>query len=192
MFYVNRSNTTVNKEKLRELAIQWAQLLRTSNAVVVDTESCGGRKEDEIISIGVARVVDGKKLFYSLVRPSSKAKFNYYATKVHGIQEHHLVSAPTIEDVWKEVQSLLAENIVVAYNKSADERMIRQTAENWNLTLPDISWECAMKKYKEFSGKNVTLTKACEELNVKSGGHNALEDAIATARVIYRMANARN
>lgn len=174
----------------QKLAMHWAQKMRMLDANVADTESCGGRKEDEIISLGICKVTNGEPLFYSLIRPSSKVKFNYFATKVHGIKEKDLWDAPQIGEVWETVTPLLAEKIVIAYAKSADERMIRQTTDNHGLVLPEITWACAMQWYKLYTGqKNVTLTKACQQMNVKAGGHNALEDAIATARVIYRMAN---
>jgi DNA polymerase-3 subunit epsilon len=176
-------------KQLRFEAIEWAKWTDTVDCVVLDTESCGGRKEDEIIQIGIVRPQTGEILFNSLVKPSECVYFNKYASAVHGITPDMLHDAPTIQDIWDELYRLLVNNHIIAYNESADRRMLMQTLDNWSIEKPEIEWHCAMKRYKEFSGKTVPLTVACQEMNVKAGNHDAVGDALATARLIYRMKN---
>lgn len=171
-------------------AIKWAKEMREDEtSLVLDTESCGGNKNDEIISLAVVRLHDGKPMFNSLLRPSSDVKFNWYATKVHGITEAKLVGQPTIVDVYDEVYDLLHGKMVAAFNHTSDKRMMEQTFNKHSLDKPDINWYCIMKAYKNFTQSSAVtnLTSACQEMNVKAGTHDALDDALAAARLIFRI-----
>ncbi len=89
------------------------------------------------------------------------------------------------------VYPILHNNDVIAYNYSSDKRMLFQTARKYNLDIPEVSWHCTMKAYKKFTlrSANTNLTQACIEMNVKlENAHNALEDAVSTARLMYRIA----
>lgn len=178
------------KQSLQEQAVEWARELRANpNAVVIDTESCGGSTNDEIIALAVVRLHNGEELFNSLLRPNDDVKFNWHATQVHGITKKHLANAPQLPDVWDKVYPLLHENVVLAYNFSSDKRMLHQTIEKHSLDIPDISWQCIMKAYKKFTlrSANTNLTQACAEMKVKAGTHDALDDALAAARIVYRI-----
>lgn len=182
--------TSKSKEKAAIEAIAWATRMKEDKTtLVLDTESCGGSKQDEVISLAVVRLHDGAPMFYSLLRPKSDVKFNYYATQIHGITEESLIGQPTIVDVWEELYELLHEKNVLAFNHSADKRMIDQTLDKHALDKPSINWYCIMGLFKRYSKRktNTNLTKVCKEFNVKAGNHNALEDALAAARVVHRI-----
>ncbi len=100
------------------------------------------------------------------------------------------MSQPVISDVWDELYELLNGKNVLAYNHSADRRMIEQTLNKHALPKPEINWFCIMKAYKNFTqSPSVTnLTSACYHMNVKAGTHDALDDALASARLVHRMA----
>jgi DNA polymerase III epsilon subunit-like protein len=171
-------------------AVKWAKEMRADEtSLVLDTESCGGNKTDEIISLAVVRLHDGKPMFNSLIRPSSDVKFNWFATQVHGITEKMLHNQPTIADVYEEIYELLHQKKVAAYNHAADKRMLEQTFYKYSLDKPEINWYCIMKAYKNFtqSSSVTNLTAACKEMNVKAGTHAALDDALAAARLIFRI-----
>lgn len=175
---------------LQDQAVEWAKNIRQNkNAVVLDTESCGATATDEIISLGICRLHDGKVLFDSLLRPSKDVHFNWYASKVHGIKEHQLISAPTLSQMWDKIYPLLHNNDVLAYNYSADKRMLFQTARKYNLDIPEVSWHCIMNAFKKFTLRTAAtnLTAACAEMKVKAGAHDALDDALAAARIVYRI-----
>ncbi len=183
---LRKENITKDYNKV----LNWAKDRRINkNAVVIDTESCGGSKNDEIISIGIVRLYDGKILFESLLKPCDDVHFNYYATRVHGITKSSLANAPKLPDVWDKIYPLLHNNEVLAYNSSSDNRMILQTAYKYRLTIPDIKWYCIMKAYKQYTKRSspTNLTEACSEMKVKAGTHDAIDDALAAARLVYRM-----
>jgi len=186
---VTKYNETKRKS-LQEQAVEWAKKLRSNtDAVVIDTESCGGSANDEIIALAIVRLHNGEELFSSLLRPNSDVKFNWYASQVHGITKKQLTHAPQLPDVWNKIYPLLHNNEVLAYNFSSDERMLRQTVNKHSLDVPDISWYCIMNAYKKFTLRtaNTNLTQACLEMKVKAGTHDALDDALAAARIVYRI-----
>lgn len=152
--------------------------------LVLDTESCGGRKQDEIISLAVCTTM-GETVINTLLRPSPHCVFSYYATKVHGISPLSLRSCPRLADIWGTVFPILDNSVVYAYNASADKRMLEQTITNQGLKLPLIEWKCVMKQFREYSGVHCKLSEACRMLRVKGGTHDALSDALACARVLY-------
>ena len=181
------------KEKRKNLHLQtidWAeQMVKNTSTLVLDTESCGGSANDEIISLAIVRLHNGEIVFNSLLKPSTDVKFNWYATQVHGIQEEMLQDSPMLKDLYPEVYEILHNQTVLAFNYSADKRMIEQTMRKQSLIMPKINWHCIMKAYKHFSqnGSVTNLTAACKEVNVKAGNHDAVEDALAAARVVHRI-----
>lgn len=180
------------ESKLRNYnqSVIWAKtMIEDKDAVVLDTESCGGSKNDEIISIGIVRLHNGEVLFNSLLKPNKDVKFNWYATQVHGIEEYHLDSAPQLKYVWHKIFPILHNKNVLAYNFSSDKRMIEQTLRKHSLEVPNIEWHCIMKAYKNYSQSSAVtnLTAACKEMNAKAGTHDALDDALAAARLVHRI-----
>lgn len=194
--YTDKRNKTTrvaesrNKSHINS-AIKWAEAIKDDkDALVIDTEYCGASANDEVIALGIVRLQDGEVLFNSLLKPNEDVTFNWFASQVHNISEEHLYSAPRLSDVWDDIYDLLHNKNVLAYNYSADKRMLFQTVRKHSLEVPDINWHCVMNAYKQFTGraKSVNLTRACEEMDVKSGGHDALGDALAAARIVHRIA----
>jgi DNA polymerase III epsilon subunit-like protein len=192
--FVKEVDVVKHTQKVRQSAmvdaVKWAKEMRADEtSLVLDTESCGGNKNDEVISLAIVRLYDGKPMFNSLLRPSSDVKFNWYATQVHGITEDKLVGQPTLSDVHSEVYSILHGKKVAAFNHTSDKRMLDQTFNKYELDKPEINWYCIMKAYKNYTqSPTVTnLTAACQEMNIKAGTHEALDDALAAARLIFRI-----
>lgn len=151
--------------------ITWAKTLKEdTETLVLDVESSGGSKLDEIISLGIVRLNDGEVLFNSLIKPSPTTTFNWYATKVHGITPAQLADKPTMSEVHTELYELLHGKTVLAFNYSSDKRMLEQTFNKHNLEVPSIVWECVMRAYKAYSQRHTptNLTAACKEMNVKA------------------------
>ena len=81
----------------------------------------------------------------------------------------------------------------MAYNAAFDKKSLQATIQFWGNDLPESNWQCIMQAYKRYRGydKPVKLAKACQEMNVRAGTHRAKEDALAAARVLYRMAQGK-
>ncbi len=180
----------------RRQAIQWAQSLMARDFYVLDTETTGLGKHDEIIQIGIVDA-QGETVIDQLIRPSIPIPTG--AARVHGITDNDVVNAPSFSSLYIKLSSLLAGETVIAYNMDFDWRMLRQTVARYR--LPDIrigKRDCAMKQYAKFKGKRGgnsrgyvwhKLTKALAQESIPIGNaHNALGDALMTLELVRKMA----
>lgn len=156
----------------------------------LDTETTGSSADDEVIELGIVKASDGSVVIDQKYRPSKKIEIG--AFKVHGISDGQLAGMPRIADEWMDIYPLLDGITCIAWNASFDSRLLTQTIRKYSLDEPRIEWICAMNLYKQFRQlpKNPKLTDACQALGVKAGNHRAVNDALAAARVLYRMAEA--
>ncbi len=161
----------------------WAQKMLASNAVILDTETTGGAKTDQIIQLAIVDM-RGRTLFDSLLRPT--CEINPMAAQVHHLSKQHLRNAPPFTDVYEVVKSTLEGRTVVVYNVTFDRRLLRQTAEIFKLDatwIDKLDWQCAMRAHAEYLGvKNAP--------KLEGGNHSAVGDCLATLKLIRAMAMA--
>ena len=182
----------------RRQAIQWARSLLAHRFYVLDTETTGLGKQDEILQIclidqaGAARV-------NQLIKPTVPIQPG--ASAVHGISEEDLAGAPGFAAIYVRLSALLAGQTVVAYNMDFDARMLAQSAAAYG--LPPIRMgksDCAMKQYARYKGirkKNgrsylwhkLGAAARQEGITVRAA-HDALADATTTLALIRKMAGA--
>ena len=182
----------------RRQAIQWAQNLLRRPYYVLDTETTGLSATDEIVQIGIVDG-DGATVFNQLIKPT--IPIPGAASAIHGIYARDVADAPSYKAVYIRLSTLLAGQLVVAYNMDFDWRMIQQTGARYR--LPDLRTgkrDCAMKQYARFkgarhkNGRNYVWHKLGsaarqEGLNVTKA-HDALDDARTTLALIRSMAAA--
>ena len=180
----------------RRQAIQWAQNLIRRQYYVLDTETTGLSASDEIVQIGI---VDGAgaTVLNQLIKPTIPIPSG--ASAIHGIYDRDVADAPSFKQIYIQLSTLLAGQVVVAYNMDFDWRMLQQTAAR--VRLPDLRMgkrDCAMKQYARFKGvrknhgRNYVWHKLGnavrqEGLTIKKA-HDALDDARMTLALINRMA----
>ena len=165
---------------------------------MLDTETTGLSATDEIVQIGV---VDGAgdTVLNQLIKPTIAIPFG--ASAIHGFYDADVADAPRFNQVYIQLSTLLAGQVVVAYNMDFDWRMLQQTAARYR--LPDLrigKRDCAMKQYARFkgarhkNGRNYTRHKlghaARQEGLVLTEAHDALDDARVTLALIRKMADA--
>ena len=180
----------------RAAAAQWARRMHDAGFVVLDTETTGMEDDDELVQISVVDHA-GEVLVDTTVRPTKT--IHPRASAVHGLTAADLVDAPSMSELFAELQAALQGRTVVAYNVAFDRRMLDQTLWRYNLpALPVRGWECAMQRYAQYLGRWnaryrsftwVKLTVACgiERIPV-TAAHSALGDSLMTLSLIERMA----
>ena len=167
--------------------IEWACEMHDTPALVLDTETTGGAKYDEVIDLGIVVSGSGKVLFDEIFRP--EVPVNEHAFKVHGITDSRLVQANKFHTYAEQLYEILESAPLIVWNSNFDERMMIQTFQKYGMPVPQMKFVCAMQKYKHYSWspKVTSLTNACYAMRVQAGSHRAITDALACARVIFRV-----
>ena len=180
----------------RQQARQWAQNLMNSRFFVLDTETTGLGRQDEIVQIGIVDQ-DDNPVMDELIKPTIPIPFG--ASKVHGIYDSHVEDARNFKDIYTELSKLLAGQVVLAYNMKFDRRMLEQSGAKYGLPEIRANWEeCVMIQYAQYKGQRRKgwrsykwhrLGNAIDQegLEVKDA-HNALGDARMTLALIRKMA----
>lgn len=161
--------------------------LETHPYVVIDTETTGLTKNDEVIEIAVISSC-GTVLMNTLVKPIKS--ISEEASKVHGIIEEHLEYSPSWNDIAEKFRTVTEGRICVAYNANFDRRLITQTFRKNGLPAPRREWICAMKAYREryALSVNTKLINAAKKLRADvHNSHRALGDAKTTLSLVQRM-----
>jgi len=177
--------------------IRWAQgLMKRDNFYVLDTETTGFGKSDEVVQIGIVDK-QGNVVMNQLIKPSIPIPPD--ASGVHGIYDVDVEDAPSYKDVYIHLSKLVAGEVLIAYNMDFDWRLMQQS--NARYRLPDFRTgkrHCAMKQYAKFNGKWNSRRRSYiwhklgdavmrEGLNVENA-HDAVGDVLMTLALIKKIA----
>jgi DNA polymerase III epsilon subunit-like protein len=113
----------------------------------LDTETTGTRRFSEVIEICIVDEY-GQTLFRSLVNPTTEIE--PMASAVHGLSRRDVKNAPRYPAIHEEVMSYLHNRIVIAYNASFDIRLLKQTADCYELAFPALHIGCLMHAYAKY------------------------------------------
>ena len=189
----------------RANAIGRAREILGGDLVVLDTETTGTGATDEIVEIAVISAT-GTPLLESLVRPNRPIPKE--ATRIHGITDADVQSAPTILELLVDLRGILEGRVVTAYNLDFDARLLNSSLQAWGAKWPypgrghNESWiesACIMQLYAEFWGawshyhKSFTwqaLDRALFQCGLHMEGplHRAMTDAQAALAVLEHVA----
>lgn len=139
--------------------------------IILDTETTGLSKIDEIVEIAIIDL-DGNILLDTLVNPLRHIPSQ--TTAIHGITDAMVSDAPDWVTVWPQVEKVLKNKIILAYNAMFDVRMIRQSCGNHNIKLPFIKCFDIMNVCKDWKGFRPKL----ESFATKKQNHRALSDTM--------------
>ena len=179
----------------RTEATDWARtVMGDARTLFLDTETTGLDGTAEIIEIAVVDA-DGRVLLDTLVRPLRPIPA--VATRIHGIQDYLVASAPAWPEVVPRLETILADRRVVVYNAAFDRRMVSQCCAAYGLSSVAQDWTCAMLAFAAFAGDRNErrsgyrwhkLESAVTRFGGRPGGHRALGDALACKTVVAGMA----
>ena len=174
----------------RVAAVEWARDLLVSRAFVIfDSETTGLSSPVDFVEIAVVGPT-GETLFDSLLKPSCRIEPR--ARAVHGHSGNSLSGAPRFFEVYPDLLEVLYKRRVVVFNASYDRRVwdtvIRHLGARGALAGELPRWECAMRQYTRFVGEPAKRGRGYRPQKLPGGDHTALGDALATLRLIERMA----
>ncbi len=174
----------------RMAAVEWArELLARKDFVIFDSETTGLSSPVDFVGIAVVSA-QGETLFDSLLKPS--CRIEPAARAIHGHSAKSLSGAPRFFEVYADLLEVLYQRRVIVFNASYDRRVwdeaIRHLGARGALAGVLPRWECAMRQYARFVGERSRRGRGYRPQKLPGGDHTALGDALATLRLIERMA----
>lgn len=169
---------------------------RSASFAVIDVETTGlDLARDEIVSIGVARVSDGRLQadhFYEVVRPP--CPISEGAMKVHGLTAAELCSAPSLEEVIPLLRNWVSGRAIVAHaawvERAFLNRALRGSGERVPDRLVDTAGLARNLGLVECSEREPALEGLARTLKLPvHTPHHALGDAVTTAEVLLVLAS---
>ncbi|WP_426811698.1 3'-5' exonuclease (plasmid) [Pseudomonas sp. WOUb67] len=175
----------------RQLVAAHAQELIGGNCLVLDTETTGVGRNDEVCEITIIDA-SGAVLLDTLVRPTQPIPAE--ARAIHRITDAMVANAPSWPELAEQYAAITADRTVVMYNAAFDKRLLSQTHALHGLTAPALTTSCAMLLYSEWDGQYDRardswmwrkLIEAADECGVwEEGAHRAHADARMTLGVL--------
>jgi len=174
------------------------RVIKSGDYVVLDTETTG-LKQGEVCQIGIVGS-NGQILLDTLVKTMEPIPLD--ATRIHGIDNDAIRSAPRWPDIYDQVLKLLSGTHVLVYNAVYDRKMLHQTAERWHMEHTDWKtlspWLCVMEGFAEVYGDYNSyhgnyrwqpLWRAAEYFaHSFDGEHTAIGDAKMTWKICKSIA----
>lgn len=165
----------------------------------LDTETTGLDANAEIIEIAI---IDrsGKTLLDTLVKPN--ASIPAEASAIHGIYDCDVENAPSFAEVFEQVQAIYETHLVLIYNASFDNRIIKQSAAAHGIDFDAKQYAtgCLMNLYAEHyneyndyhkSYKWQSLSSAAYQcgIEIEGAAHRARSDCLTALGVFEYVMN---
>jgi len=141
-----------------------------------------------ICQIGIACFDNGKieSEWSSLVNP--RDYFDPINVSIHGIEETSVYSAPSFEEIYHEIKSILSGKICVSHTHfdriSFDKAIRRQSLDPIDITWLD-SARIARRAWEECAWNGYGLANVCKIIGFEFKHHDALEDAKACGAIVH-------
>lgn len=172
---------------------QRARSWLNANTIILDTETTGLSRTDEVIEIAAINGL-GAVLLDCRIKPT--VPINPHAEAVHGISASSLADAPAWSAIHTRFLSLIEGKTVIAFNAKFDLAMLQQSAYAHRRSIRFGKTDCAMQlavdqygstnRYGSISLTNATLTAG---VTFQGKAHSALGDALTTLALIKKIAN---
>jgi DNA polymerase-3 subunit epsilon len=169
--------------------------LRSLTCVVFDTETTGlePSKGDEIISIGAARIVNGRllrgEIFNEFVNP--QRRIPAASTKIHGITEAMVADAPVITQTLPRFHSYIGPGAMIAHNAAFDMKFLSLKEEAIDLRFDQPVLDTLLLAAHALGrDESLSLDGLSERFGVElapEDRHTALGDALATGSVFLKL-----
>lgn len=157
----------------------------TFNAIDVETAN---PNRASICQIGIVHVREGQieDHWESLIDPSDW--FSDIHIGIHGISEEMVEDAPTLDKAWEDIRSWLMGSYTVGHS-NFDLNALQKACYKWNLRAPNAVWFDS-QKVAQIAWPNLrggyNLQNVTRYLGIDFQHHNALEDALAAAKIVLK------
>ena len=159
-----------------------------SSFVGIDFETANAKRISPC-SVGLVKVIDNVIVdaFYSMIDPET-TEWTEIAYSVYGILPSHVEGWPNFERVWNDsmLPFIDGTDFLVGHNvKSVEKSIINQCCDRYNMTRPNIEYRCSLRLAKKvYKLSKGGLGDVCDVFGFDIIHHNALHDALASARLV--------
>jgi len=95
------------------------------------------------------------------------------ASAVHGLTRRDLKDAPRYPEIHEALMEYMHNRVVIAYHAAFDIRLLKQTADCYELTFPNLHVGCLMYAYAKYREEYVELSNGQRRCKI-----HRLEEAI--------------
>ena len=155
--------------------------------VVFDVET-PNRYNNRMSAIGIT-VIEGRKIteeFYTLVDPETS--FDYFNTRLTGIDEDTVSGAPTFPEVWKQIEPLMSSGLLTAHNAVFDMGVLKKCLRDYDIVWkPFALYICTVQMGRRLlPGMSHRLNDMCDYYGIGLDHHHAASDSHACAEILLR------
>lgn len=151
----------------------------------IDFETANNERSS-VCAVGVVIVRGGVVVdkFYSLIKPDPEY-YNYWCSRVHGLEASDTENAPIFPEVWREIEPLIEGLPLVAHNKAFDESCLKAVFRVYQMDYPDYEFHCTcVASRRRWRGESNSLEVAAARCGYDlKNHHHALADAEACAAI---------
>lgn len=143
-----------------------------------------------VCAVGLTVVRNGEIVdsFYSLINPQEH--IHTFNTKIHGISDADVATAPTFAEVWPKIVELVGEYPLGAHNAEFDMAAIQSAVVHWDVQPANFKVFDTLSLFRSaFNCSNgCGLDAVAEHYGVSLDHHNAGADATVTAKCVLKLA----
>jgi len=156
--------------------------------VAIDVETANADLSS-ICQIGVVSFCDRGVVqkWERLVNPEDH--FDPVNVSVHGISDEAVAQAPTLPQLFEELQKVLSDQVVV-HHTGFDRASLTRATEKHGLPRISCTWldsaKVVRRAWPEYSSKGYGLANITQRLGIEFRHHDAAEDARAAGEVLLR------
>ena len=153
--------------------------------IAIDVET-PNRYNNRMSAIGINVVENGKitESFFSYVNPETH--FEYFNTRLTGIDKETVASAPTFPELWERIEPIMSSGILVAHNAVFDMGVLKKCLYDYKIDWkPTVKYCCTVQMGRRLlPGMQHKLNDLCEYYGICLDHHKADSDSHACAEIL--------
>ncbi len=146
------------------------------------------RDNNRMSAIGITVIEDGiiTEEYYSLVDPETS--FDYFNTKLTGINEETVWNAPTFPEIWEQIEPVMSSGLIVAHNAVFDLGVLKKCLSGYEIEWkPYVRYICTVQMGKRvLPNMSHKLDALCTHYDIDLDHHQAASDSRACAKILLK------
>ncbi len=155
--------------------------------IVFDVET-PNRANDRMSAIGISAIKDGKIVanYFSLVDPETH--FDYFNTRLTGIDPEKVKGAPNFAELWKKIEPIMSKGILVAHNAVFDMGVLKKCLHDYGIVWKSTAkYLCTVQAGRRIlPDMKHNLDVMCDHYGIALNHHQADSDSRACAEILLR------